>query len=197
MRIGVFGGSFDPPHRAHLEVARASRGQLALDELIFVPAGRNPLKRTLGAASPRHRLRMVQLMIENEPGMSVSDIEIARGGASYTVDTMRDFQQIRPADYWFVLGSDALDSIQQWKQPEKLFKLCRLAVVLRPPHDRGSALKNVPDTMLPFIDFVELPPSAISSTLIRDHLLRGLSVDAYLAPAVAAYARANHLYEKS
>ena len=110
MKTGVLGGTFDPPHYGHLELAKAAKAQLGLDEVMFVPANRNPLK-TRKTASAKHRLRMVELEIEDEEGLSVSDIEITRGGPSYAVDTLEELKMVRPGEYWFIVGADALETL--------------------------------------------------------------------------------------
>ncbi|RYG15235.1 nicotinate-nicotinamide nucleotide adenylyltransferase, partial [bacterium] len=131
MRIGIFGGTFDPPHNGHLALAQACMKELALDEVLFVPAAQNPLK-TLGPkAGGEDRLTMVSLLTAGQTGMGVVDLELRRGGPSYTVDTISDLQLVRPAEYWLLLGSDALAGFGQWRQPSKILKMARLGVVLR------------------------------------------------------------------
>src|SRR3954471_14443433 len=107
MRIGILGGTFDPPHSAHLALAHKALDELRLDEVMFLPVNRNPLKK-IKMSPAKDRLEMVKLAIRDEPNFSVSDIEIARGGPSYAIDTMNELTYARPAEYWFILGSDAL-----------------------------------------------------------------------------------------
>ncbi len=197
MRIGIFGGTFDPPHLGHLAVARAAIAQLELDELLFVPAARNPLKQHRALTPDRHRVRMLKALLGEEPGMAISNIEITRGGLSYAVETVEELQMVNPADYWFILGSDALDEIYQWKDPEKLARLCRLGVVLRPPHDQTRALRNVPDFFADRIDFIEMPASPIASTDIRTSFRRGKPLEEWLSPEVVDYIRRESLYRPS
>ncbi|MBL8088662.1 MAG: nicotinate (nicotinamide) nucleotide adenylyltransferase [Chthonomonas sp.] len=168
MKIGIFGGTFDPPHAAHLEMAHAARATLGLDEIIFVPAYQNPLKvKARNGASPRHRFRMVQALIQGEEGLSVSDIEITRSGLSFTVETLEEMQKMIPGEYWLIMGSDSLDSIYNWKQPDRIASLCRIAVILRPPHTQDDALRHVPDYVVPVIDWIDMTPSKTSSTTLR------------------------------
>src|ERR1700722_59500 len=108
MRIGVLGGTFDPPHLGHLALARAALRQLELDEVLFLPANRNPLKTGKGGTPAKHRLAMIDLMLKNEPTMAYSDMEITRGGPSYAVDTLNELHAVRPAEYWFLMGADSL-----------------------------------------------------------------------------------------
>jgi len=114
MRIGILGGTFDPPHIGHLELARAAIDALKLDEVLFLPAHRNPLKRAKSSPA-KQRLEMVQRMVADEPKMAVSDIETSRGGPSYMVETLMELQMVKPGDYWVLLGADAMKTFDEWK----------------------------------------------------------------------------------
>ena len=142
MRLGIFGGTFDPPHNGHLALARACKTELGLDETLFVPAAQNPLKASGPRASPEERLTMLGLLVADEEGMGVVDLEIQKGPPSYAVDTMADLQRVQPADYWFLLGADALKGLGDWKNPAKLLRLCRLGVVVRPSLGGSSSTQN-------------------------------------------------------
>ncbi|MBI1757044.1 MAG: nicotinate (nicotinamide) nucleotide adenylyltransferase [Fimbriimonas ginsengisoli] len=193
MRIGILGGSFDPPHNGHLALARAALEHLALDEVLFVPVARNPLKR-FRPSKASHRLEMVRLMIEGEPQMAVSDLEIRRGGKSYAVDSLIELNMARPADYWFLLGADALKDFASWKQPERLLHLCRIAVALRPGQELEPVLRAVPAELRSMVDLVPMPPLDISSTDLRDKLSSGKAIARWVPAQVAAYISENHLY---
>lgn len=166
MKIGILGGTFDPPHHAHIALARAAMEQLELDEVLWIPAARNPLK-SARAEAPKHRMEMVRLALENEEGMAVSDIEVGRGGPSYTIDTLNELAFVKPGEYWIILGADALRSFPEWKAPEKILKLARLAVTLRPPYKKDDLLAKVPEELAASIDWIEMPASDISATDIR------------------------------
>lgn len=165
-KIGILGGSFDPPHTGHLAMAQTAMAQLELDEVLWIPAGRNPLKsrRTLPG---RQRLEMVQLAIENQPGMAASDIEIGRSGLSYTYDTLFELQHVHPGQYWLILGADALKDFDQWKSPDKILKMSRLAVAVRAPLGKHELENKMTDELRAAIDWLEMPPSDVSSTDIR------------------------------
>lgn len=194
MRIGILGGTFDPPHIGHLELARAARDQLQLDEVIFLPAYRNPLKRVKSAPA-KQRLEMVQRMVADEPKMSVSDIEISRGGASYMVETLMELQMVKPGDYWLLLGSDALKGFEQWKNPHKIVKLCRLGVVLRPPTVESEVTGRLGPDLKDRVDLVPMKQVDMSATEVRDRLSkRSKLVAPFLSPAVLQYIKQNHLY---
>lgn len=190
----MLGGTFDPPHSGHLALAEAARARLELDEVLFIPAYRNPDKTPSTATTPKQRLAMVQLATAGNPLYSVSDIEIARRGNSYAVDTLAQLTQARPGDYWFILGADALRGLPNWKQPDKLIRLCRLGVAIRPPDKPVHLLSRLTPEIVERVDVIEMAPVEISSTEIRNMISRGLGVSQWLAPAVLEYIRENHLY---
>lgn len=194
MRIGVFGGTFDPPHTGHLELARAALEHLQLDEVIFMPANRNPLKRRHDTAPPKHRLEMIRRLIEGEAQFGVSDQEITRGGPSYTVDTMSELQMAQPGEYWFLLGADSLKGLKDWKQPERLLRMCRLGVVMRPPQTEALVLGRLPDEVRAKVDLIPMKPMDISATELRERIAKGKPTAPWLAPAVLQYINANGLY---
>lgn len=195
MRIGILGGTFDPPHNGHLAVARAAMKELALDEILFVPAAKNPLKDRGPRASAEDRLTMLGLLVAGDPTMGVVDVELQRGGQSYTVDTVNDLHQVRPADYWFILGADALKGLDQWKQPAKLLRMCRLAVVARPTMSGSSLAMRVDAQYRDRVDVVPMPPVDISSTEIRNRLAQGKTIAPYVPQAILAYIEEKGLYQ--
>lgn len=136
MRVGVLGGTFDPPHVAHLIVASDVFSALRLDRLLFVPAAVPPHKLGAVRASPELRLEMVRAAIQNDPRFEVDDLELRREGASYTVDTLRELRERLPdAQLFFVVGVDQLREFHTWREPEQVAALARLAVVSREGED--------------------------------------------------------------
>jgi nicotinate-nucleotide adenylyltransferase len=132
MKIGIYGGTFDPIHRGHIDIAKAVKAELGLDSLVFVVAADPPHKDIAGRTPADTRLKMVELALENEEGLSVSDIEIQRGGVSYTVDTLEYFKGLHPeAELFFVLGADMLSSFSNWYKPDRILELAALAAVQR------------------------------------------------------------------
>ena len=125
MRLGLFGGTFDPVHWGHLRSAEEVRESCALDEVCFVPCGAPPHRSAKPAAAARHRLEMVRLAVEDNPGLNVSDTEVARPGNSYSIDTVRRFSKdLTPADsLYFILGLDAFLLIDGWKDWRELLRL--------------------------------------------------------------------------
>lgn len=138
---------------------------------------------------------MVRRMIEDRPKMALSDLEMSRGGHSYAVDTLDELQFVRPADYWFILGSDAVKDIETWKQPEKLLRLCRLGVAYRHPERWEDVLSKLKLAFQDRLDPIEMKPVSVSSTDIRAKIAAGQSVSQMLSPGVLQYIRDHHLYE--
>ncbi len=195
MKIGVLGGSFDPPHIGHLALARSARAALGLDEVILLPASRNPLKATTKATPAKHRLAMVQLLVDGEDGLAVCDLEVVKGGLSYTVETMTELGAAQPAEYWFLLGADALRGLPNWKQPQRLVRLCRLGVVVRPPMNEFDALVHVPEEFKSAIDVIPMKPIDVSSTELRGRLAQREPVAPYIPPQVLQYIKEHKLYQ--
>lgn len=196
MRIGIFGGTFDPPHAGHMQLARAAKEQLELDELILIPAHRNPLKTRQAGATSRQRLEMVRLALGSEPGIVASDIEIARGGKSYTIDTLMELQHAIPGEYWLILGADTLKGFDDWKDWQKIVSRCRLGVAVRPPDTWQGLMMRVLPVLRDKIDKIELPPSEASSSDIRARFGRGEKAIPFLDPKVLEYIRKNGLYQR-
>jgi len=195
MKIGVLGGTFDPPHYGHLAIARAAIEALGLDEVVFMPVSRNPMKRKSKMTTAKHRLEMTRLLIQGEPKMAVSDLEVTRGGPSYSVDTMSELQMAQPAEYWFLVGADALADLPHWKQPDRFVRLCRVGAVSRGRRDAEAVLARLPEELKGHIDIVPMPMSEISASELRDLLGRKQSISRWTPPAVVAYLESNKLYE--
>ena len=195
MKYGILGGTFDPPHNGHLALGRAAMEQLGLDEVMFVPVNRNPLK-TRKVTKATVRLEMVELAIQDEPGFTVSDIEISRGGSSYSVDTLEELHMVLPGSYWFVVGADALQSLDSWKDPEKLLSLCRIAAVAREGLSPESVISSVNADYSRRIDIVTMPEIPVSSSQIRTDIYRRMPVERWLKPAVWEYIKKVGLYRE-
>jgi nicotinate-nucleotide adenylyltransferase len=193
IRVGLFGGSFDPVHNAHLALARLALEYLKLDEVIWVPAG-HPWQKTRRLAPGEHRLAMVQAAIADEPRFTVDDCELRRPGPSYTLDTLRELTARRPevAQWFLVLGEDQYAGLPTWQGWQELLRLATLAVAARDgrPPVAGQSLREVPHRLV----CLPLAPLAISSTLVRQRLAAGESVDALVPPAVASYIACHRLY---
>ena len=196
MRIGILGGTFDPPHKGHLAVAETCLRELNLDEVLFLPASRNPLKDKEETSPNRARLEMVKLAIAGHAGFALSDMDITRGGRSYAVDTLSELHMVRQADYWFILGADAAKLLPQWKQPERLVRLCRIALVARPAlQGEPDILRKFPPFLAQAVDVVRMEPVDISATTIRERIEEKRDVSSMVPAPVLDYIRANRLYE--
>jgi nicotinate-nucleotide adenylyltransferase len=132
VRLGIFGGSFDPPHVGHLLVVADALDRLELNRVVFVPAGIQPLKAGQRVTDPRHRLAMVRLLVGDDGRFAVDSIEIERDGLSYTVETLAAFADRYPqSERFFLVGTDVLASFGQWREPDRVVRLATLAVMQR------------------------------------------------------------------
>ena len=190
-RIGIFGGSFDPVHNAHLALATRALHDLALDELVWLPVGQ-PWQKTRGLAPAADREAMVRLAISGEPRFRLSTSELRRAGPSYTVETVRLLQAEEPlgADWFLLLGQDQYAGFHTWFGWRELSARVTLAVAGRPgvlpaAHPEG--------TRLPFAR-LDLPPTALSSTTVRERIGAGRDIADLVPPSVARYIELHHLY---
>ena len=181
-RVGVVGGTFDPPHIGHLIVASEARWQLGLDEVRLVPAREPPHKPDRLPAPPEARLRWLERAIDGREGRVGSRAEIDRPGPSYTADTLERMAAGEPgAHLWFVLGSDQLEGFAGWHDPGRILRLARLAVVPRAGAD-PEAVRALADRVAPGrADWLDVPAVAVSSTMIRARIAAGLPI-AFLVP---------------
>jgi nicotinate-nucleotide adenylyltransferase len=192
-RIGLFGGSFNPPHVAHLAVAEAAREQARLDRVIWMPAAASPFKADEAVPASPHRLAMARLATAGNPAFEVSDLEARRGGVSYTVDTVCALAEAYPAASLFlIIGGDSLAGFPRWRQPGEILEHARL-VVYRRPGDRLDEA-DLPAWVLDRATFVDAPRIDLSSSDVRAMLAAGRSARYLVPDAVRAYARENGLY---
>lgn len=198
MRVGVFGGTFDPIHYGHMAVAREIQATLDLAKMIFVPAGQPWLKADLPVTAAKHRVGMVRLAIARRKAFELSTIEADRPGLSYSVDTIETLQRQlgRDADFFFLLGSDALKDIPKWKDPQRLIQLCQLVTFARPGFGLpalGPLEKAVPGVTQRVL-VVEVPQVDISATDIRFRVSEGKSIRRQVPRAVERYILEHGLY---
>ncbi len=209
MRLGIFGGTFDPPHVGHLLAASDAIEHLTLDRLVFVPAAVQPLKAGRETASGVHRLAMVRLTVGNDARLQSDSVEVDRDGLSYTVDTLRDFARRFPsADRYFLVGADVLATFAQWRDPQTVLDLATLAVLTRRAdsdsdassqatqmeQQRMSAQGSLADGLAQRSTFIPTRRVDISSTEIRDRVRSGRSIHGFVTDAVGEYITAHGLY---
>jgi nicotinate-nucleotide adenylyltransferase len=199
-RLGILGGTFNPPHLGHLALARHARDELGLELVALVPAHTSPHKAGAGGArrwpggrdpGPEHRLRMCRLAVDGEPGLSVCAIEIERGGLSYTVDTLQAIRADHPSvELTLIVGADVAATLGSWREPARLLELAQLAVAGRP----GAELRLALDGSEERVRFVDMPAVAVSSSLVRERSAAGEPIEELVGPAVAAYIAEHDLY---
>ena len=197
-RIGIFGGTFDPPHLGHLILASEAHVQLKLRRLLWVLTPIPPHKMNRPISSLDDRLAMVKLALNDERSFELSNIEIERPGPHYTLDTIRVFSSQYPnADLILLLGGDSLRDLPTWHRPPDLVAACRQIGVMRRPGDSidmASLEKKIPG-LKDKVKFVEAPLLEIASSEIRRRATRGLPFKYYLFPAVYQYIQKNNLYK--
>lgn len=201
--LGVLGGSFNPPHIGHLELARHAVSELALDRVLLVPVYLPPHKPPpADDPGPFHRLAMCRALVEGENRVQVSTLEIDRGGRSYTVDTLEAVHASQPdAELTLILGADMACTLPSWRRPREILTLASVAVAERGPgsDDAESARARV-SAALRAIDpdarpiFLHMPRVEVSSTMVRARLAYGEPVEDLVGSAVAAYIAEHGLY---
>lgn len=193
--LALFGGSFNPPHLAHLAVAEAVADAVGLDQVCWMPAATPPHKQddpTLAAAT--HRLAMTRLAVEGNPRFVVSDMELRRGGTSYTVDTLRQLRAEHPdIDLYLILGGDSLAEFSTWREPKVILDLARLLVYRRPGSDEAA----VSPSILARTTMMEAPPLDLSSTMLRARIAAGKTVRYLMPEGVRTYIQEHGLYQQS
>ncbi len=199
-RLGVMGGSFDPLHLGHLIMAETALEVLRLDKVLFVPAGRQPLKLGRSVTPAEHRVAMVELAIRDNPGFALSRVDVDRQEPSYTAETIKllraEWGQPDTLAMWLIMGADSLVTFPRWRDPGAILSLCRLAVVRRPGSSVDMTLLRAE---LPGIesalDWVEGPLIGISATDLRRRVSEGRSIRYRVPEAVRQYIEANRLYK--
>ncbi len=198
MRIGLFGGTFDPPHRAHLQVARAAANRFVLDRVLLAPAGVQPLKQETPGASYPDRLAMVKLMCQDDPRLEASDLDAPRedGQPNYTIDALDELHRREPSAQLFaIVGADSFLTLRRWREPEQLLAAADWIVVSRPGFslDDLAPLNLAPEQHSRIHLLTELDED-ISATGIRERLRLGVSCESMLTPPVALYIARMRLY---
>ena len=221
MRIGLFGGTFNPIHRCHIVAATQTQRRLRLDRILFIPSGDPPHKKSLSLAPANHRLAMVRMAIGDIPGFTTTDMEMRRPSKSYSIETVHELQnEFGPdAELFFIIGLDAFLELHTWKQASDLLRACHFVVLARPGSAFTSLLKM---SLLPSMDraplaaldthralqvdvplpggmsliLFSIPPCPISASDIRYRLAHQLSVSNLLPEGVESYILEQQLYQQ-
>jgi nicotinate-nucleotide adenylyltransferase len=221
MRIGLFGGTFNPVHRCHLEAATQTQRRLRLDRVLFIPSADPPHKLSMSLAPARQRLEMVRIAIRDMPAFQVSDVEMRRPSKSYSIETVHELQkEFGPeAELFFIIGLDAFLELHTWKQASELLRACHFVVLARPGSTFSSLLKM---SLLPSMDRAPLlaldtqralqvdvplpggmslillwiPPCYVSASDIRYRITHQLSLSNLLPAPVESYILETHLYQQ-
>ena len=189
MKLGVFGGTFDPVHMGHIALALECWHKLELDKVLFVPANTSPFKSDHAPASPADRLNMLRLAAGHDPRFGICTLELDRGGVSYTVDTLRKLTEEYGdlTELFFLSGADSAGGAARWKDIGEIMKMSTFVAVTRP----GCDVVGLPEGN---IRFIEMPFMEISSTMIRCRVKARQPIEGFLPSSVADYIRDKGLY---
>ncbi|MCD6161796.1 MAG: nicotinate-nucleotide adenylyltransferase [candidate division Zixibacteria bacterium] len=187
-KLGVLGGTFNPPHIGHLILAQSALEHYQLEKILFIPAAKQPHKQNRDIISVESRFRMMQLAIEKDNRFEISDIEIKRPGLSYTCDTLTELKSLYPeAKLYLIIGGDNISDMETWKDPEEIFSTVEVVAAKRPDsHPEGIYSSRIALFDMPQID--------VSSTMIRRLVKEGKSIS-YLVPVeIEKYIKKHQLY---
>lgn len=196
-KLGVLGGTFDPPHNGHLLIAREARRQLGLARVLFAPTRQPPHKNAAAHSAIEHRLAMVQLAIAPYPYFELSRVDVDRAGPTYTVETMRLLrEQFGPrAEWFFIVGMDSLVNLPTWRAPAELLRLCKLAVFPRPGFAANfdELEQKIPGVRARVV-LLAAPALDIAASELQRRARAGESIAHLVPPAVARYIAQHKLY---
>jgi nicotinate-nucleotide adenylyltransferase len=199
-RIGVLGGTFDPPHLGHLAIAQAAMAQLRLQQVLFAPTRQPPHKPLPDITPVERRIEMVQLAIANDPHFTLSRVDVDREGPTYTVDMLRLLHQQLGAgvDLYFIMGMDSLANILTWRDPHEIIRLCWLAVFQRPGFDANldELEKHLPGLRKRVI-MLNSPMLDIAASDLQQRIRAGQSIQHLVPAPVAEYIAKHNLYKDS
>lgn len=198
MRLGIFGGTFDPVHWGHLVMAEQCREQCGLDQVWFLPAGLPPHKTGSAISSGKQRAEMLEFAIAGQPEFLVNRMELSREGKTYTVDTLTELHNERPNDeLFFLIGGDSLNDLPLWREPGRIVELATVVAVNRgdrPLPDGTQLIEHLGPAVASRIKLVTMPGMDLSSTDIRQRVREGKSIRFMVPRAVEAYIAEHKLY---
>jgi nicotinate-nucleotide adenylyltransferase len=197
--VGILGGTFNPPHLGHLALARHALEALALARVVLLPANRSPFKPTAPDPGPQHRLHMCELLIGDTAGISACALEIERGGASYTVDTLTAINASHPdAELTFIVGADTASTIPSWREPSRILDSARLAIAPRADTVNDEVARRLETVDSPHrnVVFLEIQRFDASSSEARRRAAAGESIVELVGREVADYIASQGLYRE-
>ncbi len=199
-RTGILGGTFDPLHSAHLFLAVSALEDAGLDRIVLMPSGCSYLKKDREISSAADRLAMARLAVEGDERFEVSDMEIRRGGETYTADTITEWHSAFPEDeLYFITGADTLILMEKWVRPEEIFKGCTVLAALRDDADFEALKETAGRYRARFganISFLTMPRMDLSASFLRQRVRLGRSIRYYVPEAVRSYIEEHGLYRK-
>lgn len=193
MNICLFGGTFDPPHIGHLIIAESILSDLDINKIIFIPSSIPPHKPLHSYSSASSRVEMLQISIKGTPAFQISDIELNRPGASYSVDTIKQIKSqmsLSKEELYFVIGGDSLIEFQMWKNPHEILSLAQVIIAPRPSFTKDM----VKPEFLEQVQFLDTPQIDISSSMIRERVREKKSIRYYVIPEVLEYIQEKGFY---
>ena len=200
MHIGICGGTFDPFHRGHLEPVLHARGEMQWDRVLYIPAWRQPFKSDRQTASGYHRFAMAVIATKDHDWMYVDDVELQRGGTSYSVETLVALhERHRGATFDWIIGADNVAQLSRWRDAERLFAMARFVVLKRDVECGGHAAaveERRHGRRTPHVVYSDTPLVPVSSTEIRQRVRDGQPIDAFVDPLVARYIHHYGLYKE-
>ncbi len=192
LRLGLLGGTFDPPHVGHLFLAYAALEQLGLDRVVFIPARRQPLKAGAVITAAEHRLAMTRLLAAGDPRLAVDELELGREGLSFTVDTLRAYRAAHPgAELTFLMGEDTAATLGQWREPAEIASLARLVVLTRGEGAQAGLPAGVR------VERLATRRIDLSATEVRARVRAGLPLRGFVTDDIAGYIAAHGLYRNT
>ena len=193
MKTCLFGGTFDPPHFGHLIVAQTIFEAEHFDKIVFVPAHIPPHKKERKISSVALRLEMLKIATMDNPNFEISDIELKRGGISYSLETIHTYKEqtgLNREDLYYLIGSDSLKQFQTWQNPKAILEVCQLIVAIRP----GFRPSDIPNWILAKVQFANIPRIEISSTQIRARWVEDKTIRYMVTQPVWTYINKHNLY---
>ena len=196
LKLGIFGGTFDPIHYGHLRMAEEARERIGLDRVLFVPNQVSPFKVGKLISPCAQRIEMIRLAISGNPAFEFDTIELDRPGPSYTVDTLRAIKLRAPAEteLFFLTGADAVRDLAGWREPEEILRLTRLVAATRPGVSSDDIVRALPAAWRERILFLEMPELDIAATDLRERIRTGRSIRYLTSPAVEKFVTMRGLY---